>query len=60
MGIVEVDDASEPASAGGAGDSMSSAGSFRFRFRIICLDTVAACNFGIAALVGEGSAWRAV
>jgi hypothetical protein len=50
-------EASEPASAGGAGDSMSSAGSFRFRFRIICLDTVAACNSAIASLVVEGSAW---
>lgn len=54
---MEVDDASEPASEGGAGDSISSATSFRFRFRIIWLDTAAACNLAIASLVVEGSAW---
>jgi hypothetical protein len=60
VGIVEVDEASEPASEGGAGESVSSASSLRFRFRIIWLDTVAACNFGIAGFMVEGSAWRAV
>jgi hypothetical protein len=27
------------------------------RFRIICLDNVAACNSAIASLAVEGSAW---
>ena len=62
VGIVEMlDEASDPASEVVAGEGQSvSATSFRLRFRTIWLDTVAACNFGIAGLVGEGLAWRAV
>jgi hypothetical protein len=62
VGIVEMlDEASDPASGVVAGEGQSvSATSFRLRFRTIWLDTVAACNFGIAGLVGEGLAWRAV
>jgi len=56
-----LDEASEPASEAVAGEGQSvSATSFRLRFRTIWLDTVAACNFGIAGFVGEGLAWRAV
>lgn len=62
VGTVEVrDEASDPASEDSAGEGQSvSATSFRLRFRIISLDTVAACSFGIAGLVGEGSASGAV
>jgi hypothetical protein len=62
VGIVQVlDEVSEPASDGGAGEGQSeSATSFRLRFRIIWFDTVAACNFGIVSFAAQASAWRAV
>lgn len=58
VGIVVLSVATDPASEVAAGEGQSgSVASFRFRFRIIWLETVAACSLGIASLEDEAWAW---
>jgi hypothetical protein len=58
VGTVVLSVVSDPASEVAAGEGQSgSVTSFRFRFRIIWLETVAAWGLGIAGLEGEAWAW---